>query len=94
MDAQDAQKSRKPIKPLQSNSPRTQYLIIYNAVSALLWLVVLGRVVGLVPLVGFGTTYAGVGQFTKWTQTLALMEVVHAATGESVSDGLYDRMED
>lgn len=35
----------------------------------------------LVPLVGFGRVYGGVGQFTKWTQTLALLEVVHAAVG-------------
>lgn len=76
-------KSRKPgPKPLRSSSPRTQYLILYNFVSALLWLVVLGRVVLLVPLVGFGRVYPGVGQFLKWTQTLALLEVVHAATGK------------
>jgi len=50
-------------------------------VSALSWLVVLGRVVLLVPLVGFGRTYAGVGRFTKWTQTAALLEVIHAASG-------------
>lgn len=70
------------LKPLRSNSPRTQYLILYNFVSAILWLVVLGRVVLLVPLVGFERTYAGVGIFAKWTQTLALLEVVHAATGK------------
>lgn len=81
--AQDADKPvRKPgPKPLQSSSPKTQYLILYNFVSALLWLVVLGRVVLLVPLVGFGRIYAGVGQFAKWTQTLALLEVIHAASG-------------
>ncbi|KAF4631831.1 hypothetical protein G7Y89_g6299 [Cudoniella acicularis] len=68
-------------KPLRSSSTKTQYLILYNFVSALLWLVVLGRVVLLVPLVGFGRTYKGVGRFAKWTQTMALLEVVHAATG-------------
>ena len=77
------QTQKRPVKPLQSNNPRTQYLILYNFVSALLWLVVLGRVALLVPLVGFGRVYQGVGQFTKWTQTLALLEVVHSATGES-----------
>ncbi|RDL39673.1 uncharacterized protein BP5553_04013 [Venustampulla echinocandica] len=86
MDAQDLQESaspqRKPSpKPLRSSSPKKQYLILYNFTSALLWLVVLGRVVLLVPLVGFGRTYKGVGQFAKWTQTMALLEVVHAATG-------------
>lgn len=68
-------------KPLRSSSPKTQYLILYNFLSAIAWLVVLGRVVLLVPLVGFGRTYQGVGQFAKWTQTVALLEIVHAATG-------------
>ncbi|CZS95929.1 related to protein tyrosine phosphatase-like protein (putative anti-phosphatase); pepino protein; pasticcino protein pas2 [Rhynchosporium agropyri] len=73
---------RKPgPKPLQSSSPKTQYLILYNFVNAVLWLTVLGRVIMLVPLVGFGRVYPGVGKFLKWTQSLALLEVVHAATG-------------
>jgi len=75
---------RKPgPKPLQSSSPKTQYLILYNFVNAILWVTVLGRVLLLVPLVGFGQVYPGVGRFTKWTQTLALLEVVHAVTGKS-----------
>ncbi|KAG0648976.1 3-hydroxyacyl-deHydratase [Hyphodiscus hymeniophilus] len=83
MDTHDADTTaRRPgPKPLQSSSPRTQYLILYNFVSALLWVVVLGRVLILVPLVGFGRTYSGVGRFTKWTQTAALLEVIHAASG-------------
>ncbi|KAL3423064.1 protein tyrosine phosphatase-like protein [Phlyctema vagabunda] len=74
-------RAQKPPKPLQSSSPKIQYLILYNFVSAVLWLAVLGRVLLLVPLVGFGRAYEGVGSFTKWTQTLALLEVVHSATG-------------
>jgi very-long-chain (3R)-3-hydroxyacyl-CoA dehydratase len=73
---------RKPArKPLTSDNPKTQYLIFYNFVSALLWLVVLGRVLLLVPLVGFGRTYSGVGRFAKYTQTIALLEILHAAIG-------------
>jgi very-long-chain (3R)-3-hydroxyacyl-CoA dehydratase len=68
-------------KPLRSSSLRTQYLILYNFISMILWLVVLGRVCLLVPLVGFGQVYRGAGNFTKWTQTLALLEVVHSAVG-------------
>ncbi|CAG8973907.1 hypothetical protein HYALB_00003685 [Hymenoscyphus albidus] len=68
-------------RPLTSSSPKTQYLIIYNFVSALSWLVVLGRVCLLVPLVGFGRVYPGVGRFAKWTQTVALLEVLHSAVG-------------
>lgn len=91
MDAQDASSPptsadqkppQKPTKPLRSSSPRTQYLILYNFVSALLWLVILCRVLLLIPLVGFGRVYNGVGQFTKWTQTGALLEVMHAALGK------------
>lgn len=68
-------------KPLQSNDPKKQYLILYNFVSAVLWATVLGRVVMLVPLVGFRHVFGEVGGFLKWTQTLALLEVVHALVG-------------
>ena len=60
---------------------QTQYLLGYNLVCAVLWTAVLGRVILLVPLVGFGNVYGGVGEFTKWTQTLALLEIVHSALG-------------
>ena len=62
------------------NQSRQTYLISYNALSCLLWIAVLGRVLLLVPLVGFGEVYNGVGEWTKWTQTLMLVEVVHSAT--------------
>lgn len=86
MDSRDAAAERTPApkrgpKPLQSSNSKTQYLILYNFVSSILWLVVLGRTVLLVPLVGFGRVYQGVGNFTKWTQTLACLEILHAATG-------------
>ena len=65
-----------------SRSPTvSQYLILYNLVSALLWVTVLGRVILLVPLVGFQGVYGGVGEFTKWTQTAAVMEILHSAFG-------------
>ncbi|KAK6581541.1 hypothetical protein PZA11_006232 [Diplocarpon coronariae] len=83
MDSQeDPGAMRKPgLKPLRSSSFKKQYLILYNFVNAILWLTVLGRVLLLIPLVGLGRVYPGVGRFTKWTQTLAVLEVVHAATG-------------
>lgn len=85
MAAQESKKAAsRPARPLQSSSPKTQYLILYNFVSAILWTIILGRVLILIPIVGFGGVYDGVGQFTKWTQTLALMEVVHSAVGESI----------
>lgn len=60
---------------------QTRYLVGYNLVCAVLWTAVLGRVIFLVPLVGFGNVHGGVGEFTKWTQTLALLEVLHSALG-------------
>lgn len=69
----------------RESSPRgqftSQYLIFYNLISALLWVAVLGRVVLLVPLVGFQNVYGGVGEFTKWTQTAAVLEILHSALG-------------
>lgn len=35
----------------------------------------------LIPLVGFENVAGGVGEFAKWTQTLAVLEVVHSALG-------------
>src|SRR5215472_11575625 len=69
----------KPPSPL-----KTTYLVLYNFVSAVLWLTVFGRVVSIYSLMGstdmvFKTT----SEFTKWTQTLALLEVAHSALGES-----------
>ena len=62
---------------------QTQYLIGYNLTCAVLWTAVLGRVILLIPLVGFSNVHGGVGEFTKWTQTVALLEVVHSALGMS-----------
>ncbi|KAK5109288.1 hypothetical protein LTR62_007162 [Meristemomyces frigidus] len=62
-------------------SYRTLYLILYNAISALLWSVVLGRVLLITAIHGHRYVFAGVGEWTKWTQTLAALEVVHAGIG-------------
>lgn len=69
-------------KPRRSTSPKTQYLIFYNSISALLWFVILGRVVTGVPSLGFSNIYDVVGRFTKFTQTAAVLEIIHAATGK------------
>ena len=57
------------------------YLALYNSASAIAWLVVLGRVVAvnyfrgpmLVPMV--------VEEWCRYTQSVAVLEVVHALTG-------------
>lgn len=60
---------------------KTQYLILYNFISAILWLAVFGRVVLLLPILGHRNVYGGVGEFAKWTQTVAVVEVLHSAFG-------------
>ena len=60
---------------------QTQYLVGYNLGCAVLWTAVLGRVILLVPIAGYANVHSGTGEFTKWTQTLALLEVVHSAFG-------------
>ncbi len=56
-----------------------RYLQLYNLFSAFAWLIVLGRVLLLVPLVGFDHVYGGVGTWVRWTQTVALLEIGHSA---------------
>ena len=65
---------------------QTQYLVCYNLACAVLWTAVLGRLILLVPLVGFANVYGGIGGLTKWTQTLALLEVGHSALGMTEQD--------
>ncbi len=67
------------------SSPTQKYLVVYNAVCLALWTTVTLRAVLLIP------TLATVGKLEhlldalfpllKWTQTLALLEVVHAVLG-------------
>ncbi len=59
-----------------------QYLILYNLISAFLWFAVLARVLVLLAVVGPQNVYGGVGEFAKWTQTLAVLEVAHSALGK------------
>lgn len=83
----DAQKpstqGRQAGKPAKSatQGSKSAYLIFYNFVSAALWSVVLARVLQINATQGHQDAYAGVGEYTKWVQTLAGLEVVHAAIG-------------
>lgn len=72
----DKRGSARPASPLKS-----AYLILYNFASAVAWSVVLGRTIGLLRLRGPATVYAGVGEWTKWTQTMAIMEIAHSLLG-------------
>jgi len=73
--------------PKPSRTLKTSYLVLYNLVSATLWLTVLGRVVSILVLMRrtdmvFNTT----AEFTKWTQTLAVLEIAHALLGKLASE--------
>ncbi|KAF2238804.1 PTPLA-domain-containing protein [Viridothelium virens] len=67
--------------PPQTSLLKARYLTFYNFISAVLWFTVLGRTTLLIPLVGYANIHGGVGNFARWTQTLALMEILHSATG-------------
>jgi len=82
----EEQQDEQPVNVVPA-SYRSLYLIIYNAVSALLWSVVLGRVLIIYFIHGHRSVYTGVGEWTKWTQTLAALEIVHSLLGTCT--GLY-----
>lgn len=67
------------------SGPKRAYLVAYNGLSAALWSVVLARTVGALCAGGPEAVYPAVGEWTKWTQTLAALEVVHSLLGESFS---------
>lgn len=70
-------------KPARRSSPvKNGYLILYNAVSAVLWATVLGRTVGTNIIRGPAFVYISTGDFVLWTQTLMIMDVLHALFGK------------
>jgi very-long-chain (3R)-3-hydroxyacyl-CoA dehydratase len=69
-------------KPARQPSPlKNGYLILYNFASAIAWTVVLGRTLVLLHLGRPGAVYPSVGEWTKWTQTMAVVEVLHSLLG-------------
>lgn len=79
--AQEAAKTPKRSSPI-----KTAYLILYNAVSAILWATVLGRTVGANMLRGPAFVYVSTGDFVLWTQTLMIMDVLHGLFGMSIEN--------
>jgi hypothetical protein len=63
-------------------SARSQYLVVYNGTFALLWFTLLIRTLAISPLYSYNKTYVIVGNFAKWVQTVALLDVLHSATGQ------------
>lgn len=81
--------------PSAVESPRwtakTVYLFAYNAACALLWLRILLSIIStlsqtdtanLNPTIPI-SIYTTVEPWARWTQTLAVAEILHAATGNS-----------
>lgn len=64
-----------------SNAAIQRYLIYYNALSGFMWAAVFLRLIILYPLVGSKFVSGGLEVFTRWVQTLMLLEVVHSAVG-------------
>ncbi|KJR85658.1 3-hydroxy acyl-CoA dehydratase [Sporothrix schenckii 1099-18] len=67
--------------PVESSQVKLLYLTAYNFASAVLWATVLGRTVGAAYLRGPEYVPIAVSYFVRWTQTLALLEVVHSLLG-------------
>ncbi|KAL9038289.1 MAG: hypothetical protein Q9180_003229 [Flavoplaca navasiana] len=67
--------------PLTKGEIAKEYLTAYNAICALLWLSVFGRTVVILPITGIESVYEAAGDFTKWTQTVAILEILHSAFG-------------
>lgn len=73
--------------PNQSRSPAFSriYLTIYNTICAFLWLRILVLVVDTVisaPDKDISVAYTTLEPWTRYAQTLAVVEILHAATGK------------
>ncbi|KAL5364040.1 tyrosine phosphatase-like protein [Aspergillus floccosus] len=62
------------------SSTSKPYLLIYNALSALLWLRIFVSILSA-PSTNTTTVYTTLEPWTRWTQTLAAAEILHAALG-------------
>lgn len=60
---------------------KNTYLIAFNTVSVAAWLVVFWRGLFAQRKGGYASIHGELGQFWTWTQTLAVMEVVHSLVG-------------
>ncbi|RMD41933.1 hypothetical protein DV735_g3152, partial [Chaetothyriales sp. CBS 134920] len=74
-----------PRRGTTASSPKQRYLLVYNAVSLVLWSIITLRAVLLIPiLVTHGKLHGlfdALFPLLKWTQTLALLEILHSLVG-------------
>ncbi|PIG88289.1 hypothetical protein AARAC_005941 [Aspergillus arachidicola] len=59
-------------------SPKRAYLLFYNAISTILWLRIL---LAVLTTHDPASTYTTLEPWTRWTQTLAVAEILHSAAG-------------
>jgi hypothetical protein len=82
LTAKDTLSTSRPQLPAgRTSTVKNAYLTLYNFASAVLWASILGRTV-LTMDKKAGSVYGVTGEFVKWTQTIALMEVGHSLFGE------------
>lgn len=60
------------------------WLAAYNLVSATLWAIVFGRVVSIAPAWGNAELMRSTGTFTRWVQTMAVVEIFHSLFGKAL----------
>lgn len=61
-------------------SPKRAYLLFYNAISTILWFRILLTVLTTHDP---ASTYTTLEPWTRWTQTLAIAEILHSAAGKT-----------
>ncbi|KAK8232557.1 tyrosine phosphatase-like protein [Phyllosticta capitalensis] len=68
-------------KASSASSPKQTYLLAYNAISAVLWALLLVRVAMVLALFGPAHLFGGTDTFVRDIQTLALLEPLHSVLG-------------
>ncbi|KAK7516281.1 tyrosine phosphatase-like protein [Phyllosticta citriasiana] len=71
----------RPAKAPAASSTKQTYLLSYNGISAVLWGLLLTRLLLLLPLFGPQNLFGGTDSFTRDIQTLALLEPLHSLLG-------------
>jgi very-long-chain (3R)-3-hydroxyacyl-CoA dehydratase len=69
------------VLPVNSRSASQRYLVVYNTLSALLRAFILVRTIYLWTTNGTTAVWLDLNVLTLWTETIAAIEVIHAATG-------------
>ncbi len=68
-------------RQLPISRPATAYLALYNVLSASLRIAILLRTIQLWSIDGTAAVWDELNTFARWTETLTVLEVIHAAAG-------------